>query len=76
VSGHDYFGQLSYQMLAPIIKQFGLSIPTKTVKGETHVVFETPPSTRFRILKLADDDYLTSAMTNHSYEVNSKSETV
>jgi hypothetical protein len=75
VRGRDYFNQLSYAMLAPVIRQFKLTIPTKTVNGTTQLVFESEPAGRFRILKLVDDDYLRSSMTNHSYEVNSKSET-
>lgn len=75
VRGRDYFGRLSYAMLAPVIQQFKLTIPSKTVNGTTQLVFESEPAGRFRILKLVDDDYLRSSMTKHSYEVNSKSET-
>lgn len=75
VRGRDYFSQLSYAMLHPVIQQFKLAIPTKTVNGTAQLVFEPEPAARFRILKLVDDDYLRSSMTNHNYEVNSKSET-
>jgi hypothetical protein len=59
-----------------VIQQFNLAIPTKTVNGTTQLVFESNPAGRFRVLKLVDDDYLRSSMTNYSYEVNSKSEAV
>ncbi len=74
VRGRDYFSQLSYQMLQPVINQFNLTIPTETVQGQTHLVFEPEPAKRFGILKLIDDDYLRSSMTGHGYEANSKSQ--
>jgi hypothetical protein len=58
-----------------VISQFNLAIPTKTVNGETQLVFEPEPAKRFGILKLIDDDYLSSSMTGHGYEANSKSQT-
>lgn len=74
VRQRDYFDQLSYQMLQPVITEFGLNIPTTQVNGQTQLVFRTEPDQRFRILKLVDDDYLRSSMTNHRYEVNSKTD--
>jgi hypothetical protein len=68
----DYFDILSYDMLKPVIDEFNLSIPTETVNGEVRLRFRTEPVQRFRILKLVDDDYLASSMTDHKYEVNSK----
>jgi hypothetical protein len=73
-SAVNYFNRLSYQLLQLVIQQFNLTIPTTTTKGTTQLVFESGPATRFRILKLVDDDYLRSSMTSHGYEVNSKSE--
>lgn len=74
VRQRDYFDQLSYAMLVPVITEFSLNIPTKKVDGETRLVFRSEPDQRFRILKLVDDDYLRSSMTKHRYEVNSKTE--
>jgi hypothetical protein len=73
--GRDYFSQLSYAMLKPVISQFKLSIPTKDLNGQIQLVFEPGPAGRFKILKLVDDDYLRSSMTGHGYESNSKSQT-
>jgi hypothetical protein len=70
----DYFDQLSYAMLAPVIEEFNLNIPTREEDGTPQLVFETTPEQRWRILKLIDDDYLRSAMTSHRYEVNSKTD--
>jgi hypothetical protein len=74
VRSRDYFDRLSYTMLKPVITEFNLKIPTRDVNGETQLVFETTPDQRWRILKLIDDDYLRSAMTDHRYEVNSKTD--
>ena len=74
VRQRDYFDQLGYAMLEPVIAEFSLNIPTTEVDGETQFVFRTEPDQRFRILKLVDDDYLRSSMTNHRYEVNSKTD--
>lgn len=70
----DYFDRLSYSMLEPVIREFNLGIPTRVEDGATQLVFESSPEQRWRILKLVDDDYLRSAMTDHRYEVNSKTD--
>lgn len=61
-------------MLAAVIAEFSLDIPTEEVNGHTQLVFRSEPEQRFRIRKLVDDDYLRSSMTDHRYEVNSKTE--
>jgi Kiwa protein KwaB-like len=70
----DYFEQLSYDLLQPVIDEFNLSIPIQAINGVPHLVFETSAEKRWRILNLIDDDYLRSSMTGHRYEVNSKTE--
>lgn len=72
VRKRDYFDRLSYEMLQPVIEEFSLKIPTQEHDGLTHLVFLTEPAHRWRILRLIDDDYLKSSMTDHKYEVNSK----
>lgn len=74
VQTRDYFNDLSYEMVQPVIDEFALGIPTQTVDGQVQLVFRTEPDQRFRILKLVDDDYLASLMTQHKYEVNSKTD--
>lgn len=45
-----------------------------TGEGEdAQFIFHTDPQRRFKILKLLDDDYLTSELTTLDYEANSKS---
>lgn len=75
VRGRDYFDQLSYEFVAPVIAEFNLQIPTTIGPGgEVQLEFRPQPGHRHRILKLLDDDFLRSSMTDHRYEVNSKTD--
>ncbi len=74
VQTRDYFDRLSYQMLKPVIEEFSLGIVVEVRDGSPHLVFNREPGHRWRILRLVDDDYLRSSMTDHKYEVNSKTE--
>jgi Domain of unknown function (DUF4868) len=74
VQKRDYFERLSFQMLEPVIDEFSLGIPVEMRSGSPHLVFKGEPEHRWRILRLVDDDYLRSSMTDHKYEVNSKTE--
>lgn len=74
VQGRDYFDRLSYTMLKPVIDEFELKIPVETLNGTTQLVFQTGPDHRWQILRLVDDDFLKSSMTEHRYEVNSKTD--
>jgi len=72
VQRRDYFSRLTYEMLEPVIAEFQLDIPVEQREGRSHLVFRTAPAERMKILRLVDDDYLRSSMTDHKYEVNSK----
>jgi Domain of unknown function (DUF4868) len=73
VRGRSYFPSLSYEMVKPVIDKFELQIPTSVgTGGSVELEFESEPAGRFRILKLIDDDFLRSSMTDLLYEVNSK----
>jgi hypothetical protein len=74
VRKRDYFDELSYPMVEPVIDEFGLDVPITESNGKVELEFRTAPEHRFRILRLVDDDYLRSAMTKHRYEVNSKTD--
>jgi len=50
-------------------------ITVEEVGGQYSLVFETPATRRFKILKLLDDDYLRSPLTDWYYETNSKTPT-
>jgi hypothetical protein len=75
VERRDYFPQLSYDLLAPVIAEFELPIQIDNGDGNPKLVFDSALEHRWRILRLVDDDYLRSSMTNHRYEVNSKTTT-
>jgi hypothetical protein len=72
VSGRSYFPTLSVTTLEPVIKEFRLDITIDDVNGQQQLVFETDPAHRWLILRLLDDDYLKSSLTNLQYESNSK----
>jgi hypothetical protein len=72
VTTREYFDTLTVHLLKPVIAEFGLDIPVTTTDGQEQLVFKTGPDHRWRIVKLVDDDYLKSSMTNYRYEVNSK----
>jgi hypothetical protein len=71
----DYFDELSYPFVKPVIDEFSLEIPAhKGDNGKVELEFRAVPAERFRILRLCDDDYLRSTMTKRRYEVNSKTD--
>jgi Domain of unknown function (DUF4868) len=71
----DYFDQLSFALVEPVIEEFELDISTTKGKGgQIELEFRSAPEERFRILRLCDDDYLRSTMTKRRYEVNSKTD--
>jgi hypothetical protein len=72
VSTRDYFADLTVAKLRPVIAEYGLEIDIAVVDGTEQLVFRTDPGHRWLILKLLDDDYLRSTMTDRRYEANSK----
>jgi hypothetical protein len=56
--------------LKNIIERYNLRIATMEVNGEEMLVFD--PKDRWAILKLLDDDYLESVLTERHYEVTGK----
>jgi len=72
VSKRSYFSDLKYQMVEPVIAEFDLGIEAR----DGRLVFDTSPSQRFKILRLVDDDYLKSVMTDFKYETNSKTQDI
>ncbi len=47
-------------------------VDVRGIGGEAQLVFQNDPQHRFKILKLLDDDYLRSELTDMDYEANSK----
>lgn len=71
VSKRPYFSELTIRKLEPVIKEFQLEVQ---INSNGQMIFDPTPKGRWHILKLIDDDYLRSSMTENLYEVNSKSQ--
>ncbi|HST25667.1 MAG TPA: Kiwa anti-phage protein KwaB-like domain-containing protein [Gaiellaceae bacterium] len=68
-----YAASMTTEKLIKFAGERGIPIDTEEVNGTTQFVFFPDPQHRWRILKLLDDDYLDSSLTQLHYEVNSKS---
>jgi len=73
IARKPYLEQVTIQEIERTITEFQLDVQIVRENGRKKVLFEGTPSKRWLILKLLDDDYLGSIMTNQKYEVNSKS---
>jgi hypothetical protein len=72
IRSRDYFPSLTVDILESVIDEFGLEVELVEHNGQKQLVFQTDAAHRWLILKLLDDDYLRSSMTEHRYEANSK----
>ena len=62
-----YLEQISITKIEHLVKEFKLS---SSVISDGKLYFD--PANRWQILKMLDDDFLRSGMTERRYEVNSK----
>lgn len=72
VTRRPYFGQLDIDAIEQTNNAFNLGVPITVVNGKKVLEFRTGPRERWKLLKLLDDDHLTSTMTSSKYSVNSK----
>ena len=72
IAQKPYLQNLNIENVKQIIAEFELDIDTADVNGTESLVFDSHPQRRWEILKLLDDDFLSSTMTELKYEVNSK----
>jgi hypothetical protein len=72
VSTRQYFPTLTVEVLEPVIDEFSIDLDIVEEDGQKHLRFQRDASHRWLILKLLDDDYLRSTMTDNLYEANSK----
>lgn len=72
IAGKPYLSKVSMRDIKKTIKRFQLGIPITNEDGREKLVFDSGRERRWLILKLLDDDYLGSVMTQERYEVNSK----
>jgi len=73
IKNKPYISTLTMDRVKQVIANYNLSIALKVgADGIERLVFESDPQKRFLILKVLDDDYLHSGMTEYNYAVNSK----
>jgi len=73
VANQPYLDEITMDAIKETIDEFDLDIETRSVDGTEKLVFEKNVEKRWIILKMLDDDYLGSVLTNRKYESNSKS---
>jgi hypothetical protein len=76
IARRPYLSNLTIADMKPAIQRHGLHIPIVTIKdgGQDKEVLYFDKDYPWDILKLLDDDYLTSIMTGQNYEVDGKRE--
>lgn len=72
IANKPYFEHITIDDIKRTIADFKLDVQIVEESGTEKLVFDNQLSKRWAILKLLDDDYLGSTMTNNKYEVNSK----
>lgn len=70
IARRPYLDRLTITMMKPAIKEHQLHIPIVEVNKQEMLHFDKDYP--WDILKLLDDDYLTSIMTGQNYEVDAK----
>ncbi len=75
VAGKPYLATLTMEAIKNHVRDFDLPLEIRRDpgSGREELVFEQDREKRWTILKLLDDDYLTSNLTTLRYEANSKS---
>ena len=73
IARKPYLNRVTLVDIRRTIDEFGLDVRVVEENGQEKLLFEANPNKRWLILKLLDDDFLGSIMTNQKYEVNSKS---
>lgn len=73
IKNKPYLSTLTFEKVRQVIQQHNLPIAiAPDTDGTEKLVFDKDPRRRFLILKVLDDDYLHSNMTEQDYAVNSK----
>ena len=74
IARKPYLNTVTMEDIKRTIAAFRLDVQIVVVDGQEQLLFEETPNKRWLILKLLDDAYLGSIMTNRLYEANSKSD--
>lgn len=72
IARKPYLSRVTFADVERTIQEFRLEIEVVRGGGRPQLVFDSTREHRWLILKLLDDDYLGSVMTQEKYEVNSK----
>lgn len=73
VANQPYLSDITIDDIKETIQEFELDVEILTVDGHEKLIFDASVQQRWVILKMLDDDYLGSVLTNRKYEANSKS---
>jgi hypothetical protein len=73
IARKPYLNRVTMQNIRRTIHEFELDVQIVVEDGQEKLLFEANPNKRWLILKLLDDDFLGSIMTDQKYSVNSKS---
>ena len=74
IAGKSYLPTLSMTRMKRLINDYDLGIPVEMgPAGQERLVFQPDLENRWKLLKLLDDDFLKSDLTDTRYETNSKS---
>jgi Kiwa protein KwaB-like len=73
IARKPYLTRVTMRDIRRTIDEFRLDVQIVAENGQERLLFEANPNKRWLILKLLDDAFLGSIMTNQKYEVNSKS---
>jgi hypothetical protein len=73
IAAKPYLNRVTMQDIRRTIDEFHLEVQIVREDNQEKLLFEANPAKRWLILKMLDDDFLGSVMTNQRYEVNSKS---
>lgn len=72
IAAKPYWGKITIEDIKKVIKKNNLSVQIAQTSAGEKLVYG--PLDKWVLLKLLDDDYLWSLMSEHSYEVSGKRE--
>lgn len=70
IAQKPYLQNITMNDIKKVIKTVNLNIQIKKTRGKEMLLFD--PADKWALLRLMDDDYLSSVMTNQNYEVTGK----
>ena len=74
IASKSYLKDVPFDTLKKAIKMLNLSIQVVEIDGKEHLVYDPKAKDKWELLRLLNDDYLKSLLTEQKYEVTSKRE--